>query len=150
MAPSKSRAPVQQVFDYVTDLRREPEWNPPMREVEMTTPEPIGVGTRYRVRFGRGVGVALIENTAFDRPRYWASVSRSRPLDARAEGRVVETQSGCWLSIRTQLHPHGMLRALRPVLGRVLRRSWEQDLLRIKTVMESRGRQGRQRGTSPG
>jgi uncharacterized protein YndB with AHSA1/START domain len=49
-------APAEQVFDYVTDVRREPEWNPQLREPEKLTPEPVGAGTRYRVRFGRGNG----------------------------------------------------------------------------------------------
>ena len=61
-------APAEAVFDYVTDVRREQEWNPQLREAEKLTPGPVGVGTRYRVRFGRGVGAAIIENTAFDRP----------------------------------------------------------------------------------
>src|ERR1022692_4414314 len=61
-------APAEAVFDYVTDVRREQEWNPQLREAEKLTPGPVGVGTRYRVRFGRGVGAATIENTAFDRP----------------------------------------------------------------------------------
>ena len=62
----------EKVFGYVTDVRREPEWNPQLREAEKLTPGPIGAGTRYRVRFGRGVGTAIIENTGFDRPRSWS------------------------------------------------------------------------------
>jgi uncharacterized protein YndB with AHSA1/START domain len=130
-------APAKAVFDYVTDLRREPEWNPQMRDVQKLTHGPIGAGTTYRVRFGRGVGMATIENTAFDRPRYWSAMSRSPRLDVRAEGSVVETAPGCRLSVRTELQPRGLLYLLAPVLGQVMRRSWEQDLRRIKTIMES-------------
>ena len=71
----------EKVFGYVTDVRREPEWNPQLREAEKLTPGPIGAGTRYRVRFGRGVGTAMIENTAFDPPRSWTAVSTSQGLD---------------------------------------------------------------------
>ena len=39
--------PAEAVFDYVTDVRREPEWNPQMREAEKLTPGPVGAGTRY-------------------------------------------------------------------------------------------------------
>ena len=133
----RHRFPAKAVFAYVTDLRREPEWNPQMRDVQKLTPGPIDVGTTYRVRFGRGVGMATIENTAFDRPRYWSAMSRSRRLDVRAEGSVVETAPGCRLSVRTELQPRGLLCLLAPVLGQVTRRSWEQDPRRIKTIMES-------------
>jgi hypothetical protein len=86
-------APAEKVFDYVTDVRREPEWNPQLRETEKLTPEPIGAGTKYRVRFGRGVGTAIIENTGFDRPAAgrrsaprggWTCGSRARSPRSRA------------------------------------------------------------------
>ena len=37
-------APAEAVFDYVTDVRREPEWNPQLREAEKLTPGPVGAG----------------------------------------------------------------------------------------------------------
>ena len=42
-------APAEAVFDYVTDVRREPEWNPQLREAEKLTPGPVGAGTRHPV-----------------------------------------------------------------------------------------------------
>ena len=129
-------APAEKVFDYVTDVRREPEWNPQLRQAEKLTPGPIGARTRYRVRFGRGVGTAIIENTGFDRPRRWSAVSTSRRLDVRFQGQVSEVPGGCQLAVRNELFPHGALRALSPLLRLLLRRSWEQDLRAIKTITE--------------
>ena len=129
-------APAEKVFDYVTDVRREPEWNPQLRQAEKLTPGPIGAGTRYRVRFGRGVGVAIIENTGFDRPRSWSAVSTSRRLDVRFQGQVTEVPGGCQLAVRNELFPHGVLRALSPFLRLLILRSWEQDLRAIKTIIE--------------
>ena len=129
-------APAEKVFDYVTDVRREREWNPQLREAEKLTPGPIGAGTRYRVRFGRGAGVAIIENTSFDRPWSWAAVSTSRRLDVRFQGRVTEVPDGCQLAVRNELFPHGVLLALSPFLRRLIRRSWDQDLRAIKTIIE--------------
>jgi Polyketide cyclase / dehydrase and lipid transport len=129
-------APAETVFDYVTDVRREPQWNPQLREVEKLTPGPVGVGTRYRVRFGRGVGAAIIENTAFDRPRGWSAVSTSRRLDVRFRGQVTELSGGCQLAVRTELFPRGALYVISPVLRRLMRRSWDQDLAAIKAIIE--------------
>jgi Polyketide cyclase / dehydrase and lipid transport len=129
-------APAEAVFDYVTDVRREPEWNPQLREAEKLTPGPVGAGTRYRVRFGRGVGTAIIENTAFDRPRGWSAVSTSGRLDVRFRGQVTGFPGGCQLAVRNELFPHGAFRLLSPVLRRVLRRSWDKDLAAIKAIIE--------------
>jgi Polyketide cyclase / dehydrase and lipid transport len=129
-------ATTEKVFGYVTDVTREPEWNPQMREVAKLTPGPIGTGTRYRVRFGRGVGVAIIENTAFDRPRSWSAISRSPRLDVRFRGQVTDIPGGCRLAVRTELLPHGALRGLSPFLRQVMHRSWNRDLRTIKTIIE--------------
>jgi Polyketide cyclase / dehydrase and lipid transport len=131
-------APGEKVFGYVTDVQREPEWNPQLRAAEKLTPGPIGVGTRYRARFGRGMGTAFIENTAFDAPRRWAAVSTSRRLDVRFGGQVTPVPGGCQLTVRTELFPHGVLRALSPLLRQVMRHSWDKDLRAIKTIMEGR------------
>lgn len=129
-------APAETVFDYVTDVRREPEWNPQLREAAKLTPGPVGAGTRYRVRFGRGVGAAIVENTAFDRPRGWSAVSTSRRLDVRFSGQVTGLPGGCQLTVRNELSPRGALRVFSPVLRGVLRRSWDQDLAAIKAIIE--------------
>ena len=57
-------------------------WHPQMMHTEMLTPEPIGVGTTFRVRVGRGVGDGAVNHTKINRPRSWAAISRSRALDA--------------------------------------------------------------------
>ena len=61
-------APAHEVFDLVVDLRNEPQWNPQLLHVQMLTPDPIGVGTRFRATFGLGVGEAILEDTQVDHP----------------------------------------------------------------------------------
>lgn len=45
------RAPLQSVFDYVSDLTRHPEWSGGELRIEAVTPGPIAVGKEY---FSRG------------------------------------------------------------------------------------------------
>lgn len=127
-------APAEEVFDLVADVRNEPRWNSQLLDVQMLTSAPVGVGTRFLVRFGRGVGRALLAGV--DRPRSWTAVSRSRVLDAQTEGRVDDVPGGSRLTIRSRLRPHGVLRLLTPVLGLWMRRIWDQDLRRVKAVLE--------------
>jgi hypothetical protein len=43
-------APLQSVFDYVSDLTRHPEWSSGELKIEAVTPGPIGVGKKYYSR----------------------------------------------------------------------------------------------------
>ncbi len=126
------------VFDYCTDVHREPEWNPKLLEVEKLTEGPIGLGTRFRIRLD-GVGWSTTENIAFHRPSYWAATSASRKLDVRIEFEVTPTGRGARLSVRTLLLPHGVLRLAQPILRRYMRQQWEHHLIRIKAKLESIG-----------
>jgi hypothetical protein len=111
------------------------EWNAQLTEAEKLTTGPIDVGTRFRMRFRRGVGDSLVEYVRFAPPHSWASTSRSRRLDVRFEGEVNATDSGSLLVVRTLLLPKGPLRLLRPVLRTMMRRSWDHHLAAIRTKL---------------
>jgi hypothetical protein len=112
-----------------------------MRRVEKITDGDVGRGTRFRVVFGRGVGEALVEHTAFDRPRSWSSLSRSRLLDVATTNHVEAVPCGSRLVIGTQVHPHGALRLATPMLRRWMHRTWARDLARVKTQVEQASRE---------
>ena len=43
--------PLDEVFAYVEDARNRPAWDESVDTEELTSPEPIGVGTTVRTRF---------------------------------------------------------------------------------------------------
>jgi Polyketide cyclase / dehydrase and lipid transport len=124
------------VFDYCTDLTREPEWNPKAKRVEKITDGPIGLGTRYEAEFLQESPMT-IELVRFERPVAWESLGRSRRMDAKGEGRVSATEDGARLVIRMELKPKGMLRVLLPVLGRFMHKQEERNLAAIKEALEA-------------
>ena len=74
-------APAGQVFDTVADSRNEPSFNPAMAGVELLTPLPIGLGTRFRARMGRAGTEMLVELTALDRPHRLGSRTASSMME---------------------------------------------------------------------
>ena len=126
------------VFDYCTDVLREPEWNPKLLEVEKLTAGPIGLGRRFRIRLD-GVGWSTTENIVFHRPSFCAATSASKLLDVRLEWEVTPAGRGARLSVRTLLLPHGVLRLAQPILRPYLRQQWEHHLRRIKSRLELPG-----------
>ena len=71
------RRPVEEVFDFVVDECNEPKYNPAMTSSTMTTPGPIGIGTRFAAvhRSRRGPLNMTVEITDYQRPHRLASTT---------------------------------------------------------------------------
>jgi hypothetical protein len=107
------RRPTEDVFDYVTDISREFEWNPRTKRVIKLTDGPVGVGTCWEGEWIAGDPM-FIDYVAFDRPSMWRSTGRSRGLLVTSEGRVDPTADGALLTLHVELEPHGGLRPIAP------------------------------------
>ena len=128
----------EDVFDYVTDIGREFEWNPRTKRVAKLTDGPVGAGTRWEGEWVAGDPM-LIEYVAFDRPTSWRSIGRSRGLLVVSEGRVEEAGDGSRLTLRFELEPHGRLRLIAPLLGWIMRGRERQNVAAIKARLERDG-----------
>lgn len=129
-----ARSP-EEVFDYLTDLANEAEWNPRTRHAEKLTPGPVGPGTRFGAEWIKG-NPTIVEYVRFERPTAWASIARSRRLDARGEGRISPTARGCRVVVRTRLRPKGLLAVLLPLLGRTMHQREDRNLASVKAILE--------------
>jgi uncharacterized protein YndB with AHSA1/START domain len=127
--------PPEVVFDYVTDISNEFEWNPKTKRVEKLTDGPIGLRTRYEGEWIKGDPM-LVEYVGFDRPTTWRSEGRSKRLTAVSESHVMKTAEGTHLVIGTELAPKGALRLVAPLLRSVMRRREDRNLLAIKARLE--------------
>ena len=74
-------APLEQVFDTVADSRNEPTFNPAMTDVELLTPAPIGLGTRFLAHMGKAKMEMVVELTEFERPHRLGSLTTSSTME---------------------------------------------------------------------
>ena len=120
--------PPEEVFDFVADSRNEPSFNPAMAGVELLTPPPIGLGTRFRAHMGKAGLEMLIELTEFERPRRLGSRTTSSMMETSGTLTFVADDQGTVMSWDWQVRPQGWLRMLGPLSGplggRMERRIW--------------------------
>ncbi len=67
-------APIERVWAVLSDIERQPEWMHDLKEVRLTTPPPVGVGTRGVGRV-QVFGISVedpVEVTAFEAPTHFA------------------------------------------------------------------------------
>lgn len=132
-------APVEQVFDTVSDSRNEPSFNPAMARVELLTPLPIGLGTLFRARMGRAGTEMLVELTAFDRPHQIGSRTTSSMMETSGALTFAAEGEGTVMGWDWQVHPKGWMRMfsplVRPLGSRMERRIWTE----LKRQLENNG-----------
>jgi uncharacterized protein YndB with AHSA1/START domain len=116
-----SRSP-EDVFDYLSDMGHEVDWNPDCLSMERLTDGPVGVGTRFRAKWKQGPAV-VTECTAFERPRTWTYLNGG-PISVLLTVTLEPTMNGgTRLTSRGEWTPHGAMRIVFPVFIRIMRRA---------------------------
>lgn len=127
--------PAEVVFDYCSDHTNEIEWNPAMRRVAKLTDGPIGVGTRYEMKFLPGRPMAG-ECVRFTPPTSWTVAGSANGMSSSFSGRVIPVPAGARLALRMEIGTRGLLRAALPLLRRRMPRDLERDISNIKAKLE--------------
>lgn len=133
--------PPEVVFDFVADERNEPRYNPRMARVEMTTEEPIGVGSRFLATMtirGRPMEMA-IELTALERPTRLASRTTMAAMDTEGEVTFEPGPSGTLMRWSWRVRPKGALGLARPLVALVGRRQEREIWGNLKRLLEEAG-----------
>jgi uncharacterized protein YndB with AHSA1/START domain len=133
--------PVEEVFAYVTDPEKLPEWQPTTLAVTKETDGPMGKGTRLReVRRGPlGKRVeSLVEVSEYEPNRRFGLRILSGPLPIDGHHEFEPTEAGTRLVFVAEGQPGGPMRILSPLLARVLRRQFASYYVRLKTILEAR------------
>lgn len=128
---------MERVFDTVADSRNEPSFNPAMTAVELLTPEPIGLGTRFQARMGKRGMDMLVELTEFDRPHRLGSLTTSSMMETSGT-LTFSTQTDATLMVWDwKVRPQGWFRALGPLVGPLGRRMERKIWTGLKRQLEA-------------
>jgi hypothetical protein len=139
--------PVEEVFDYVADERHGPSFNRRISRVELLTPGPIGVGSRFgvEVTMMRRVFDMTVEFTVFERPQRLGSVSRSLPRGGKGRPLLTEgslsfdpVPEGTRMRWSWQVETPGAMRLLVPLVARMGRRQERRVWGSLKRLLEER------------
>jgi carbon monoxide dehydrogenase subunit G len=140
-------APIESVFDVATDLAHAAEHIRGIKKIELLTPGPVALGTRWReTRKMMGhESTETLEITAFNRPRHYTVGCNScgcyfeSTFSFVPEGNTTKVTIDLRAEARTffakLMSPLGKL-----MLGKTMRKCLEDDLDDLKRVAESRAR----------
>lgn len=119
--------PREQVFDYVSDLDNEPEWNPDASNVVRTTLGELGSGTVWEEDIRR-VGHFATAIERYEPPHLVSFDARSQRVDARATFELAAVSDAATdLSCFVELTLKGPLRIVEPLVRGPIRRQMESS-----------------------
>jgi uncharacterized protein YndB with AHSA1/START domain len=132
--------PVAEVFAYVSDLPRGPEWQPGLVEVRRITEGPDGVGTQYngvRKFMGRRME-SVIEYTTYElnKKLVFKSISGNSPL---VQSFLFEpTAEGTKLTARLEIQTSGLMGLAEPLIASSLKHDVDTNYAILKNLLETR------------
>ncbi|MDQ3398371.1 MAG: SRPBCC family protein [Deinococcota bacterium] len=128
---------LEDVFDYLVDLRNELEWNPDAQSMEKITEGPVGVGTKFLAKWKQSE-LLEVECVKFNRPHRWSHVNGG-PLLVFFDATVTPLGVGSMITVHFDARPKGLLKLAFPLLLQVLKRAEKRNMLCIKQALEKRG-----------
>ena len=139
VAISVSR-PREEVFPYVADARNRPEWDEDVISEELTSSEPIRVGSTVRTRL-RSMGREYQYEwkiTEHEPPSRVEVESTAGPFPTKIEWDLAEENGGTRVEFTLTGSPSGLLRLMQPLIARNTRAALGRNFANLKDVLEER------------
>jgi carbon monoxide dehydrogenase subunit G len=131
--------PPDEVFAFVADARNRPLWDDSVDTEELTSPEPIGVGSTVRTGL-RSMGrdyVLTWEIIEHEPPSRQTIESTSGPFATTLAYRLSAQDGGTLVVFSVTGRPTGLLRLLQPLIARNTQKNLDQGFPRLKRLLEA-------------
>ena len=131
--------PVEDDFAFVEDARNRPRWDDSVDSEELTSPEPIGVGTTVRTTL-RSMGRKYVytwEVVEHQPPSRMTIESTSGPFPTTLAYKLSERNGATAVDFSVSGRPSGLLRLFEPLIARNTQNNLNQGYARLKQVLET-------------
>jgi uncharacterized protein YndB with AHSA1/START domain len=135
-----ARSP-EDVFAYVTDVSRHPEWQEGLVSATLEGEGPLGVGSRIvqRRKLGPTTVAVTSEITAFNSPELVSFTGLDGPIRADGSQRVERVGEGSRVSFEMEMRGHGFGVLMLPIARRQATRQVAESHENLKRILETAG-----------
>jgi uncharacterized protein YndB with AHSA1/START domain len=129
----------EDVFAYLDDLARRPEWQLDVQRTTVLTPGPTRVGTEVEEvrQMGRRAGTVKWRVTSHEPPRRSTfETYESSMLKPSAVITVTPSGEGSVVTFAMDPNPTGMAKLTMPMINKQIRKNVITDLARLKSNLE--------------
>jgi carbon monoxide dehydrogenase subunit G len=135
-----ARSPAQ-VWAFMMDFARAPEWRHGVREMRVLTDGPLRIGTELQITFDLPdrARTARCEVWAFETARRFGLRSTTRKATGTFEYLLVPDRGGTTITFTCDLRPRGVMWLLVPMMVRTNRERFAQHLPNLQRAVERDG-----------
>ena len=131
--------PIKEVFAFVADARNRPQWDDTVISEELTSPDPIGVGSTVRTRL-RSIGREYTYTwvvTEHAAPYRMSIESVTGPLPTTLSFVISGDERAVSVKFTVTGRPTGAMRLLQPLLARSTQRNLDRNFDRLRQLLEN-------------
>ena len=127
--------PVEEVFDFLADIRHEAVWNPRVVRIDKTSEGPIGAGTTFHGLY-KGIGPLRTELVEYARPERLSFRSRGPRMRIAGTFVLSAVQGDSNVVLNANLQPQGPFRYIAPLMAPLIKRQNAAAATRLKQALE--------------
>ena len=131
--------PVAEVFAYLTDVSKLPEWQSGVVEAKAEGATEEGATFREVRKFLGKRMESTIEVTEYERDRLFTITVRRGPVPFEVRHVFEEADGGTRLTVSGSGEPGGFFKLAEPIVGRAAERTFQNDFGNLKDILETRG-----------
>lgn len=131
--------PLDEVFAFVGDVRNRPRWDESVDSEELTSPEPIEVGSTVRTRL-RSMGREYEytwEIVEHEPPNRMRVESTSGPFPTILGFQFDDREGTTEVQATVTGRPTGLLRLFQPMIARTTQKNLDRGYARLKRLLET-------------
>ncbi len=127
--------PVEEVFDFLADIRHEAVWNPRVVRIDKTSDGSIGAGTTFYGLY-KGIGALRTELVAYERPERLSFRSSGPRMRIGGQFALSAVQGKSSVTLNADLKPQGLFKVLAPLMAPLIKRQNAAAATRLKQTLE--------------
>ena len=128
----------QEVFDYISDPAKDPDWRESGVSAEWISDPPQGVGSTYRSvdkLMGRKIE-GTREITVWEPPNRWGQKGRGGPMTFEFTATFEAQDNGTKIAFSVEAQSGGLFQIAENLFGKQMEKQLSTDLAGLKRVME--------------
>jgi uncharacterized membrane protein len=131
--------PQQEVFDFVTDLSNDSQWQSSIESVEQVSDGPIGVGStwRYVTKFLGRKNETEIQMTSYEPPHRSSVKAVSGPIPFENTHKFQKQDGGTLLTLIGQAEIGGFFKMAEGLVSKQMEKQMDADGAALKRLLEA-------------